>query len=110
VALFVVLETVATNVVEPRLYGSSTGLSALAVLIAAMFWATLWGPIGLILATPLTVCLVVIGRYVPQLQFLETLLGSEPVLQPEQRMYQRLVAGNSEEAMDLAAPPPSRKS
>jgi predicted PurR-regulated permease PerM len=102
VALFVVLETVATNVVEPRLYGSSTGLSALAVLIAAMFWATLWGPIGLILATPLTVCLVVIGRYVPQLQFLETLLGSEPVLQPEQRMYQRLVAGNSEEAMDLA--------
>ena len=102
VALYVVLETTATNIVEPRLYGSSTGLSALAVLIAAMFWATLWGPIGLILATPLTVCLVVIGRYVPQLQFLETLLGSEPVLSPEERFYQRLVAGNTEEAIDVA--------
>lgn len=102
VALFVVLETTATNVVEPRLYGSSTGLSALAVLVAAMFWATLWGPIGLILATPLTVCLVVLGRHVPQLQFLETLLGSEPVLSPEERLYQRLVAGNTGEAIDIA--------
>ena len=102
VGLFVVLETTATNVVEPRLYGSSTGLSALAVLVAAMFWATLWGPIGLILATPLTVCLVVLGRYVPQLQFLETLLGSQPVLRPAERLYQRLVAGNSDEAIDLA--------
>ncbi|MEO8883543.1 MAG: AI-2E family transporter, partial [Devosia sp.] len=101
-ALFVVLETTATNVIEPRLYGASTGLSALAVLVAAMFWATLWGPIGLILATPLTVCLVVLGRYVPQLQFLETLLGSEPVLSPAERLYQRLVAGNSGEAIDIA--------
>jgi len=102
IALFVVLEATATNVIEPRLYGSSTGLSALAVLVAAMFWATLWGPIGLILATPLTVCLVVLGRHVPRLQFLETLLGSEPVLSPEERLYQRLVAGNTGEAIDIA--------
>ena len=67
-----------------------------------MFWATLWGPIGLILSTPLTVCLVVLGRYVPQLQFLEIMLGSEPVLRPEERLYQRLVAGNTEEAIELA--------
>ncbi|WP_421759055.1 AI-2E family transporter [Devosia sp.] len=102
VGLFVALEMTITNAVEPRLYGSSTGLSALAVLVAAMFWATLWGPIGLILATPLTVCLVVLGRYVPQLAFLETMLGSEPVLAPDEQLYQRLVSGNAEEAIDLA--------
>ena len=102
VALFVVLELTVTNAIEPRLYGSSTGLSALAVIVAAMFWATLWGPIGLILATPLTVCLVVLGRYVPQLQFLEILLGSEPVLVREEQLYQRLLAGNIEEAVDVA--------
>jgi len=102
VVLYVCLELVITNVIEPRLYGSSTGLSALAVLIAAMFWATLWGPIGLILSTPITVCLVVLGRYVPQLAFFETLLGSEPVMSPPERLYQRLVSGNVEEAVDLA--------
>lgn len=102
VGLFVALEMTLTNAVEPRLYGSSTGLSALAVLVAAMFWATLWGPVGLILATPLTVCLVVLGRYVPQLAFLETMLGSEPVLAPDEQLYQRLVSGNAEEAIDLA--------
>jgi len=101
-ALFFGMELVVTNAIEPRLYGSSTGLSALAVIIAAMFWATLWGPIGLILSTPLTVCLVVLGRYVPQLQFLETMLGSEPVLVTEEQFYQRLVSGNTEEAIDLA--------
>ncbi|MET3900409.1 putative PurR-regulated permease PerM [Devosia sp. UYZn731] len=102
VALYVALELVITNAIEPRLYGSSTGLSAIAVLIAAMFWATMWGPIGLILSTPITVCLVVLGRYVPQLAFFETLLGSEPVLSPPERFYQRLVAGNVEEAIGLA--------
>lgn len=102
VALFVCLELIITNVIEPRLYGSSTGLSALAVLVAAMFWATLWGPIGLILSTPVTVCLVVLGRYVPQLAFFETLLGSEPVLSQQERLYQRLVSGNVEEAVELA--------
>jgi predicted PurR-regulated permease PerM len=102
VALFVCLEMIVTNAIEPRLYGSSTGLSALAVIVAAMFWATLWGPIGLILATPLTVCLVVLGRYVPQLQFLEIMLGSEPVLVREEQLYQRLISGNTEEAIELA--------
>lgn len=102
VALFVCLELIITNAIEPRLYGSSTGLSPLAVLIAAMFWATMWGPIGLILSTPLTVCIVVLGRYVPQLAFFETLLGSEPVMSQPERLYQRLVAGNVEEALELA--------
>ncbi|MDB5473344.1 MAG: family transporter, partial [Devosia sp.] len=102
IALFVCLELTVTNAIEPRLYGSSTGLSALAVLVAAMFWATLWGPIGLILSTPITVCLVVLGRYVPQLAFFETLLGSEPVLSQPERLYQRLVSGNVEEAVELA--------
>jgi predicted PurR-regulated permease PerM len=102
IALFVSLELIITNAIEPRLYGSSTGLSPLAVLVAAMFWATLWGPIGLILSTPITVCLVVLGRYVPQLAFFETLLGSEPVLSQPERLYQRLVSGNVEEAVELA--------
>lgn len=102
VALYIGLELVITNAIEPRLYGSSTGLSAIAVLIAAMFWATLWGPIGLILSTPITVCLVVLGRYVPQLAFFETLLGSEPVMSPPEKLYQRLVSANVEEALELA--------
>lgn len=101
-ALYFGMELVTTNAIEPRLYGSSTGLSALAVLVAAIFWATLWGPIGLILATPMTVCLVVLGRYVPQLRFLEVLLGSEPVLEPDEKLYQRLLAGNVEEAVEMA--------
>ncbi|WP_157959664.1 AI-2E family transporter [Devosia submarina] len=102
IGLFVGLELTVTNAIEPRLYGSSTGLSPLAVLVAAMFWATLWGPIGLILSTPITVCLVVLGRYVPQLAFFETMLGSEPVLSQPERLYQRLVSGNVEEAVELA--------
>ncbi|HTM77466.1 MAG TPA: AI-2E family transporter [Devosia sp.] len=102
IALFAGLELITTNAIEPRLYGTSTGLSPLAVLLAAMFWATLWGPIGLILSTPLTVCLVVLGRYVPQLQFLETLLGSEPVLNQQERLYQRLLAGDTEEAIEIS--------
>ena len=98
VALFAGLELLINNVLEPWLYGSSTGLSPIAILVAAVFWTTLWGPVGLLLATPLTVCLVVLGRHVPQLQFLEVLLGSEPVLPPEVKFYQRLLAGDPEEA------------
>jgi len=100
--LFLVAELVSNNVVEPWLYGSSTGLSSLAIIMAAIFWTSLWGPVGLFLATPLTVCLVVIGRYVPQLEFLGVLLGSDPVLAPEERLYQRLLAGNLEEAVEMA--------
>lgn len=102
IGLFVVAELISNNVVEPWLYGASTGLSSLAIIGAAIFWTTLWGPIGLILSTPLTVCLIVMGRYVPQLNFLGVLLGSDPVLAPEEQLYQRLLAGNAEEAADIA--------
>jgi predicted PurR-regulated permease PerM len=86
------------NVVEPLLYGSSTGLSPLAVLVAAVFWTWLWGPAGLLLAMPLTVCVVVIGHHVPDLSFLQVLLSDEPVLPPETRLYQRLLGLDLEEA------------
>jgi predicted PurR-regulated permease PerM len=99
-ALFLALDLTTANVVEPRLYGSSTGVSPLAILISAMFWATLWGPIGLILATPMTVCLVVIGRHIPELRFLDTLLGSEPVLTPPEQLYQRLLKGDDVAALE----------
>ncbi|MDV3251445.1 AI-2E family transporter [Devosia sp. BK] len=99
--LFLVLDLTTANVVEPRLYGSSTGVSPIAILISAMFWATLWGPIGLILATPMTVCLVVIGRHIPELRFLDTLLGSEPVLTPPEQLYQRLLKGDPIAATEI---------
>lgn len=102
VALFLVLDLTTANVIEPRLYGSSTGVSPIAILLSAMFWAALWGPVGLILATPMTVCLVVIGRHLPQMQFLETLLGSEPVLSATERLYNRLLKGDTEGAIELA--------
>jgi predicted PurR-regulated permease PerM len=101
-AAFLVLELLISNLVEPLLYGAHTGVSSLAILVAAVFWATLWGPVGLILSTPLTVCLMVLGRYVPQLSFLEILLGDEPVLPPEQQFYQRLLAMDAEEAGTIA--------
>ncbi|MGD0212052.1 MAG: AI-2E family transporter [Terriglobales bacterium] len=100
--VFVVLEIVVANVVEPRLYGAHTGISSLAILVAAVFWATLWGPVGLMLSTPLTVCLILMGRYVPQLTFLEILLGDEPVLPVEAHFYQRLLALDQEEARAIA--------
>jgi predicted PurR-regulated permease PerM len=101
VALFVVLELISNNVMEPWLYGKSTGVSAVAVLMAAVFWTWLWGIAGLLLATPLTVCLLVIGKHVPQLSFLNILLGNEPVFEPKKRVYQRLLAGDQEEAAEL---------
>jgi predicted PurR-regulated permease PerM len=102
VALFVVVELITGNVIEPWLYGSHTGLSPLAIIVAAIFWTWLWGPIGLVLSTPLTVCLVVLGRHVPQFEFLDVLFGNEPVLEPHARLYQRLLAGDPEEATDHA--------
>lgn len=102
VAIFLILELTSNNIVEPWLYGSRTGLSPLAIVVAAIFWAWLWGPVGLVLSTPLTVCLVVLGRYVPQFEFLEVLFGSEPVLDPKERLYQRLLAGDPDEATDYA--------
>jgi predicted PurR-regulated permease PerM len=96
--LFAALELVTANVIEPWLYGSHTGISSLALLVTAVFWAALWGPAGLVLSTPLTVCLVVVGRYAPQLGFLHILLGDEPVLGLEAQLYQRLLAMDQQEA------------
>lgn len=101
-ALFVAVELISNNVVEPWLYGSRTGLSSLAIIVAAIFWTWLWGPLGLVLSTPLTVCLVVLGKHVPQFAFLEVLFGNEPVLDPKARLYQRLLAGAPDEATDQA--------
>ncbi|UOO89969.1 AI-2E family transporter [Vitreoscilla massiliensis] len=100
--LIVVLELVSNNIIEPMLYGSSTGLSTLAIILAATFWTALWGPIGLILSTPLTACILVLARSIPSLKFIEILLGNAPVLDAPQRFYQRLLADNVEEALELA--------
>ena len=99
--LFLVLELITGNIVEPLLYSSSTGLSPIAVLIAAIFWTLLWGLPGLLLSTPLTVCLVVIGRQVPHLQYLDVLFGDETALPPPERFYQRLLSSNNHEARAL---------
>lgn len=101
VSLFVALELFVNNVVEPWIYGKNTGVSSVAVLVSAVFWTWLWGPIGLLLATPLTVCLLVIGKHVPQLAFLDILLGNKEALDLKTRVYQRLLAGDQEEAAEL---------
>ncbi|OAI50202.1 hypothetical protein AYO44_05895 [Planctomycetaceae bacterium SCGC AG-212-F19] len=101
VALLVILELSTANIVEPLLFGHSTGVSPLALLVAAAFWTWLWGPIGLVLSTPLTACLVVIGRYVPRLEFLGLLLGDKSVLEVEITYYQRLLARDQDEATDV---------
>ena len=101
-ALIVVLELISNNIVEPLLYGASTGLSAMSLMVAATFWTALWGPIGLIMSTPLTVCLLVVGHHLPRFAFLNVLLGSQPALDPPTRLYQRLLAGDEEEAIEVA--------
>ena len=102
VGLFLVAEGVASQVIEPWLYGHNTGLSPVAVIVAAAFWALLWGPVGLLLSTPLTMCLVVLGRHVQRLQFLEVLLGDRPALAPEESFYQRILADDPDEAAHQA--------
>ena len=92
------LELTTANFVEPWLYGTRVGISSLALLVTAVFWTVLWGPAGLILSTPLTVCVVVLGRYFPQLSFLHTLFGDDAVLAPEAQIYQRLLAMDQVEA------------
>jgi predicted PurR-regulated permease PerM len=99
--IFVVIEVVVANFIEPMLYGARTGISSLAILVAAVFWTFIWGPIGLVLSTPLTVCLVVLGRHVPNMKFLDVLLGDEPVLSPEVHYYQRLLATDFDEARQV---------
>lgn len=102
ITLFVVIELISNNVMEPWLYGSQTGVSAVAILASAVFWAWLWGPVGLVLATPLTVCLVVLGQYVPRLEFLSVLLSDEPSLPPPEHVYQRLLADNEDDVYEFA--------
>lgn len=101
IALIVGLELISNNVFEPRMYGTSVGVSSFALIVAAVFWTWLWGTAGLFLATPLTVCLVVLGKYIPQLAFLEVMLGDQPALAPRERFYQRLLANDPEEALAL---------
>jgi predicted PurR-regulated permease PerM/methanogenic corrinoid protein MtbC1 len=103
IIMFVVIELLSNNIMEPWLYGARTGVSTVAILVSAVFWTWLWGTPGLLLATPLTVCIVVMGKYVPQLEFLNILLGDEPALEPKYRFYQRLLAEDVEEADELLA-------
>ena len=97
-ALFLVVELISSNVVEPWLYGSRTGVSPLAIIVAAIFWTWVWGPMGLVLSTPLTVCLVVMGRHIPQFAVFDVLFGDRPVLAPPSRLYQRLLVGDTVES------------
>jgi predicted PurR-regulated permease PerM len=101
IGLVSALELISNNVLEPWLYGSRTGLSPVALIVAAVFWTWLWGGVGLLLSTPLTVCLVVMGKYIPQLSFLSILLSDEPVLTPKTRFYQRLLAADLQEAEEV---------
>jgi predicted PurR-regulated permease PerM/methylmalonyl-CoA mutase cobalamin-binding subunit len=103
IGMFLIVELISNNLLEPWLYGSSTGVSTVAILVAAVFWTWLWGTPGLLLSTPLTVLIAVTGKYVPQLEFLNILLGDEPALEPKYRFYQRLLAEDVEEADELLA-------
>src|SRR5215475_298608 len=100
--LFVALEVLAGQVIEPLIYGHSSGLSPVAIILSASFWTWLWGPIGLVMATPLTICLVVAGRHIERLKFLEIMLGDRPPLKPPQLFYQRLLAADPLEAAEQA--------
>ena len=101
-ALFLVVEPIVGHVIEPMVYGHSTGLSPVAVVVSATFWTALWGPIGLVLATPLTVCMVVLGRHVERLEFLDVMFGDRPALSPPEIFYQRMLAGDPTEASEKA--------
>ncbi|HEX3351163.1 MAG TPA: AI-2E family transporter [Acetobacteraceae bacterium] len=101
-ALYLVADLVTGQAVEPMMYSRSTGLSPVSVVIAATFWTWLWGPIGLILSTPLTLCVVVLGRHVQRLEFLDVLFGDQPALTPVESFYQRMLAGDPDEAAEQA--------
>lgn len=101
--LFVVLELINANAVEPLLYGASTGVSSIALIVAAVFWTWMWGPVGLLLSTPLTVCLAVMGRHVPRLHFLSVILSEEQALAPHEEQYHRLLGAGLDDAREFAA-------
>lgn len=100
-ALFIVLELISNNVMEPWLYGSSTGVTPIALIVAALVWTWLWGPVGLVLSTPLTVCMVVMGRHIPKLAFLSIVLSDEDALTPAEDCYQRLLRVGEHDEMEL---------
>src|SRR6202171_2475371 len=100
--LFLGVGPIVSQVIEPMVYGQSTGLSPVAIVVSATFWTALWGPIGLVLATPLTVCLVVLGRHVERLEFLDVMFGDRPALSPPEIFYQRMLAGDPAEAAEKA--------
>jgi predicted PurR-regulated permease PerM len=100
-ALFVVLELLTTNAIEPWIYGHRIGVSSVALVVALAFWTWLWGPVGLVLATPLTVCLAVLGKYFPQMEFINVLMSDRPALEANIRYYQRLLAHDQDEATDV---------
>lgn len=102
VSWYIFIELVSNNIVEPMLYGNSVGISTVGVIISAIFWTWLWGPIGLILSMPMTVCLVVTSHYVPQLRFISVLLSDQPPMSPAERVYQRLLAFDYREPLKLA--------
>ena len=102
IALFAVVEPLTGQVVEPLVCGKSAGLSPVAVVVAASFWTWLWGPLGLLLSTPLTLCLVVLARHVERLQFIDVMLGDQPALTPQQAAYQRMLTGDPMEAIEQA--------
>lgn len=104
IGLFLAIEMVCANLLEPMLYGSSTGVSSVALIVAAMFWTWLWGPLGLLLATPMTVCLVVMGRHVPRLEFLSVLLSDEHALAPHEECYHRMLTFDSNESNEIIEP------
>ena len=101
VGLLLVLELITGSVMEPWLYGQSAGVSQVALLIALTFWTWLWGPVGLLMATPLTVCLIVLGKHLPALGFIVVLMGDRPVIEAKARYYQRLLARDQDEAIDI---------
>lgn len=107
-ALFLTVEALTSNIVEPWLYGARTGLSGLAVIVSSMFWTWLWGPVGLIIATPLTVCLLVLGRHVPRLRIFAILLGDAPALAPEVQLYDRLLTGRPVDILAQTGEAPGR--
>jgi predicted PurR-regulated permease PerM len=100
--VYVAMEAITNNVIEPRVYGAGTGISEVAIIMSAIFWTALWGPVGLFLSTPVTVCLAVMGRHVPGLHFFDVLLGKTPVLTPVEQFYQRMLAGDPVEGTQIA--------
>jgi predicted PurR-regulated permease PerM len=101
ISFFIIIEIITSNIIEPLYYGVGTGVSSFALIMAAIFWTWFWGPVGLLLSTPLTVCLVVLGQYMPNMSFLRILLSQEKALTPTEELYHRLLSSNASESIDV---------